>query len=185
IAVLVAAINIKDYFWFKQGVTLSISDTARSRLVQRMTGLIGRAGVLPVIAGTSALAFAANMYELLCTSGLPLVYTRVLTLRELTPASYYGYLVLYNVVYVIPLFLIVAGFSLTLSVRKITVYQGRVLKLLSGVMMLALGVILVVAPEMLNSLAGAAITLLAAIVGTAAIVLVHHAITRHASSVAA
>ncbi len=178
IAVVAALINIKDYFWFKEGVTLSISDSARSKLVRRMQGLMSRGGFLPLIAGTAALAFAANLYELLCTSGFPLVYTRVLTLRELPSATYYGYLVLYNVVYVTPLFLIVVGFSLTMSSHKMTEYQGRVLKLVSGLMMLTLGVILVVDPTFLNNLLGAAATLAVAIGGAVAIVLIHRAITR-------
>jgi hypothetical protein len=178
VAVAAAAINIKDYFWFKRGVTLSVSDAARSRLVGRMTALIGRTGVLPVVAGTAVLAFAANLYELLCTSGLPLVYTRVLTLRELSPAGYYGYLALYNVVYVTPLFLIVVGFSLTLSSHKLTEYQGRVLKLVSGMMMLALGAILVIDPAFLNSLFGAGITLATAVGGATVVVLIHRAVAR-------
>lgn len=178
IAVAAAAVNVKDYFWFKRGVTLSLSGPARARLVRRMTALRGRTGLLPVVAGTAALAFTANLYELLCTSGFPLVYTRVLTLRQLSPAGYYGYLALYNVVYVTPLFLIVVGFALTLSGHKLTEYQGRVLKLVSGMMMLALGVILVVDPGFLNNLLGAAATLAGAVGGAAVVVLVHRAVTR-------
>lgn len=178
VAILAAAINIKDYFWFKQGVTLSLSDAARSRLVGRMTGLLARSGVLPVVAGTVALAFAANLYELLCTSGFPLVYTRVLTLRELPPAAFYGYLALYNLVYVTPLFLIVVGFSLTLSAHKLTEYQGRILKLVSGTMMLTLGVILVIDPGFLNNVYGAGVALAAAVGGAAAVVLLHRAVSR-------
>ncbi|MFO0821959.1 MAG: hypothetical protein U0792_02380 [Gemmataceae bacterium] len=178
IAVVAAVINIKDYFWFKQGVTLSMTDTARSRLVGRMTALMSKSGFFPVVLGTAALAFAANLYELLCTSGFPLVYTRVLTLRELPAASYYGYLALYNVIYVTPLFLIVVVFSFTLSSHKLTEYQGRVLKLVSGLMMLALGMILVVDPGFLNNLLGAAVTLGVTVVGAAAIVAIHRAALR-------
>ena len=179
VALVAAAINIKDYFWFKKGVSLSLTDSARSRLVGRMQGLMSRSGFVPVVAGTAALAFAANLYELLCTSGLPLVYTRVLTLRQLSPAGYYGYLALYNVVYVLPLFLIVCGFALTLSSHKLTEYQGRVLKLVSGMMMLALGVILLVAPNFLNDLLGAAVTLVAAVGGAVVVVVIHWIVTRH------
>ncbi|MBA4189822.1 MAG: hypothetical protein C0467_17710 [Planctomycetaceae bacterium] len=185
VAVLAAIINIKDYFWFKQGVTLSISDSARSRLIGKITALKSRSGFLPIVVGTAGLAFAANLYELLCTSGFPLVYTRVLTLRELPPAEYYGYLALYNVVYVTPLFLIVVGFSLTLSSHKLTEYQGRVLKLISGLMMLALGVILVLDPGFLNNLLGAAVTLAASVGGAAIIVLVHQKVLRHRKSASA
>ena len=178
VAIAAAAINVKDYFFFKRGVSLSISDSARSRLVGRMTDLLRRGNFFSVIAGTAALAFAANLYELLCTSGLPLVYTRVLTLRQLSHAGYYGYLALYNLIYVAPLFLIVVGFSLTLSSRKLTEYQGRVLKLVSGLMMLSLGVILVADPGLLNNLLGAGATLAAAVGGAAVIVLVHRAVAR-------
>ncbi|HVL10982.1 MAG TPA: hypothetical protein VM529_00350 [Gemmata sp.] len=179
VAVVAALINIKDYFWFKKGVTLSITDSARSRLVGRMSGLVGQTRLLPVLVGTTALAFAANLYELLCTSGLPLVYTRVLTLRELSPAAYYGYLALYNLVYVTPLLLIVVGFSLTLSSHKLTEYQGRVLKLVSGTMMFALGLILLIDPGFLNNLVGAGVVLAAAVGGAAAIAVVHRAAAAH------
>lgn len=179
VAMLAAAINIKDYFWFKRGVTLSLSNSARSRLVGRMTTLIGRTGFFPVVAGTAGLAFAANLYELLCTSGFPLVYTRVLTLRELSPAGYYGYLALYNLIYVTPLFLIVVGFSLTLSSRKLTEYQGRVLKLVSGLMMLAMGVILIADPAFLNNLIGAGMTLAVTVGGAAVIVVIHRIVVRY------
>jgi hypothetical protein len=179
VALVAAVINIKDYFLFKQGVSLSMSDSARSKLVHRMIALSGRRGVLALMAGTAALAFAANLYELLCTSGLPLVYTRVLTLRQLDPAEYYGYLVLYNLIYVTPLLLIVAVFSLTLSAHKMTEYQGRVLKLVSGTMMLALGAILIADPGLLNNLAGAGVTLAAAIGAAAVIAILHRAITKN------
>lgn len=177
VAIVAALINIKDYFWFKKGVSLSLSDSARSRLVHRMIAITGRRSMLALLVGTAALAFAANLYELLCTSGLPLVYTRVLTLRQLTPAEYYGYLVLYNVIYVTPLLLIVTIFSFTLSAHKMTEYQGRLLKLISGTMMLALGVILIVDPAFLNHLLGAGITLAAAIGGAAVIAVVHRMMT--------
>ncbi|MFO0798490.1 MAG: hypothetical protein U0804_13520 [Gemmataceae bacterium] len=178
VATAVAVVNIKDYFWFKQGVTLSLSDSARSRLVHRMTAVGGANGLPALVVGTAALAFAANAYELLCTAGFPLVYTRVLTLRDLPPAGYYGYLALYNLVYVLPLFLIVVGFSVTLSSHKLTEYQGRVLKLLSGMLMLALGVVLLTDPELLSNLFGAAATLATAIGGTAAVVLGHRVVVR-------
>jgi len=73
----------------------------------------------------------------------------------------------------------VVGFSLTLSSHKLTEYQGRVLKLVSGLMMLALGVILVVDPGFLNNLVGAGVTLAGAVGGAAAIVLIHRAVVRY------
>jgi len=85
------------------------------------------------------LAIVANSYELLCTAGFPMVYTRILTLRALPVESYYLYLLLYNLVYILPLLAIVTVFTIKLGSRKLSEQEGMVLKLLSGVMMLMLG----------------------------------------------
>jgi hypothetical protein len=53
------------------------------------------------LGGVVVLAILVNVVELLCTAGFPVVYTRILTLRELPVWKYYGYLVLYNVAYVL------------------------------------------------------------------------------------
>jgi len=105
-----------------------------------------------MIMATIILAIAANSYELLCTAGLPMVYTRVLTLSELTNTQYYLYLAFYNVIYIIPLLLIVIIFTLTLCSNKLSEIQGRLLKLLSGSMMLGLGAILLLKPELLSNM---------------------------------
>lgn len=166
LAIVIALINIKDYFWFKQGVSLSIPDSAKPGLYQRVRGLL-RADSLPALTlGTIALAIAANSYELLCTAGFPMVYTRLLTLSDLSPWQHYAYLALYNVVYVIPLMVITLIFTYTLGSRKLSEVEGRLLKLLSGIMMLSLGVLLVVAPAALNDLR-VALALLTGSVGIA------------------
>ena len=152
IAMLVGAINVKDYFFFKRGLSLSIPDAAKPKMYQRMRNL-AQAGHWPaMMAATVVLAIAANSYELLCTAGLPMLYTRLLTLNELSTAQYYWYLGLYNFIYIIPLLLIVAGFTVTLGNKKLSEQEGRVLKLLSGAMMLGLGGILLFAPDLLSRL---------------------------------
>ena len=170
LAVAVAALNIKDYFWFGRGVSLSIPERAKPGLFQRMRGLVGASSLAAMLTGTLVLAVAANAYELLCTAGFPMVFTRALTLRELPPATYYLYLALYNAVYVLPLFAIVIGFVATLGARKLGEREGRILKLLSGLMMLGLGLTLLIAPELLEHISTALILLAAAGAGTFAIV---------------
>jgi hypothetical protein len=150
IAVAIAFLNIKDYFRFKRGVALGISQSAQPRLFARMRALLGAERLPAVLAGTVVLAVAANTYELFCTAGFPMVFTRLLTLRDLPIGAYYGYLALYNLVYVLPLAVIVAVFAWTLGARKLSEQEGRLLKLLSGVMMLGLGGALLIAPHWLN-----------------------------------
>jgi uncharacterized membrane protein HdeD (DUF308 family) len=120
--------------------------------------------------GTMTLALAANAYELLCTAGFPMVFTRILTLNELSPAAHYLYLALYNLVYVLPLLAIVVVFVVTLGARKLTENEGRILKLLSGLMMLGLGAVLLIAPDTLSQPLTAVVLIAAALVVTAGLV---------------
>lgn len=175
VAVMVGLVNIKDYFLFGQGPSLSIPAAAKPGLFERMRGLL-RADHLPALTvGTAVLAVAANSYELLCTAGFPMVYTRVLTLAELPTAAYYAYLAAYNVIYVLPLLAITLVFAWTLGARKLSETEGRFLKLLSGAMMLGLGGVLVVAPAALAEL-GTALALLGGACGGA--LLVHRLASR-------
>ncbi len=172
IAVAIALINIKDYFWFKQGVSLSIPERAKPGLYQRSRNLVRATSLPAMLAGTVVLAVAANSYELLCTSGFPMVYTRMLTLHDLPTSTFYAYLAAYNIVYVLPLLLIVLLFTVRFGAHKLTEGQGRVLKLLSGLMMLFLGLILIFAPAMLNNLTTAFALLLMTLLVTVLIVLI-------------
>ncbi len=163
LAITIALFNIKDFFWFQQGPSLSIPASAKPGLFQRMRGLLCADNMPAMVFGTIVLAVVANSYELLCTAGFPMVFTRSLTLHELPVSSYYLYLVFYNLIYVVPLMIIAGIFTVTLGSRKLKEHEGRTLKLMSGLMMLFLGVILVLVPELLNNLFIAVALLLAAL----------------------
>jgi hypothetical protein len=151
LALTVAALNIKDYFWFKEGPSLSIPDAAKPGLFRRMREVVAAGSMGPMLASTVLLAIVANSYELLCTAGFPMVYTRALTLAKLEPLQYYAWLAAYNVIYVLPLLAIVTVFTWTMGARKLSESEGRILKLVSGFMMLGFGLVLLFAPSLLTS----------------------------------
>jgi hypothetical protein len=163
IAVAIGLINIKDYFRMRQGLSLSLTEDHKSRLFNRMRRLLGTDHTPTLLLGTLALAVAANSYELLCTMGLPMVFTRILTLEQLPALQYYAYLALYNLVYVMPLVIIVGLFVVTMGRRKLSEAEGRFLKLLSGVMMGGLGLVLVISPDLLSQPLLAIVLIVAAI----------------------
>ncbi len=165
-AIAFALINIKDFFWLHQGVSLSIPERAKPGLFQRMRGLLSASNMAGMLTGTIVLAVVANSYELLCTAGFPMIYTRALTLHELPESGYYLYLLLYNLIYVVPLIVITLIFILSLGSRKLKEHEGRALKLLSGIMMLGLGLLLIIAPGLLNNIAIAIVLLSGALLIT-------------------
>jgi hypothetical protein len=152
VALFIAAVNIKDFFLFKKGISLSIPESKKPGLFGRMRVLLHESSLPAMFLGTVVLALAANSYELLCTAGFPLVFTRILTLSRLGPLEYYLYLALYNAIYVLPLAAVVAVFSFTLGSRKLSEAQGRVMKLVSGLMMLGLGIVVLVDPGLFNNM---------------------------------
>lgn len=184
VAVVLGMLSAKDYFAPDKGPSVSIPEGAKPGLFSRMRGLLSIDKLFPVMMATIALAVVANSYELLCTAGLPMVFTRVLTLNDLSTPGYYGYLALYNVIYVIPLMAIVGVFVWTLGSRKLQPAEGRTLKLLSGSMMLGLGLVLVGAPQLLESVGTALIVIALAIAFTAAVVTIDRLITRRSESIA-
>lgn len=164
LAVFVGAVNVKDYFLFEKGLTLSIPASKKPDIFRRARAILSAESLTTMLAATIFLAIAANFYELLCTAGFPMVYTRLLTLADLSTASHYGYLAAYNLVYVVPLALIVIVFARSLGARKLTEREGRLLKLMSGAMMLQLGGLLLLAPERVSQI-GIAFALMAVAVG--------------------
>jgi len=151
LALTVAALNIKDFFWFKEGPSLSIPESAKPGLFKRMRGIVATGSLGPMLLSTVLLAIVANSYELLCTAGFPMVYTRVRTRARLETWQYYAWLAVYNVIYVIPLLAIVIVFVRTMGARKLSESEGRILKLVSGFMMLGFGLLLLLAPQLLTN----------------------------------
>lgn len=172
VATGIGLVNLKDYFFPHHGLSLSIPDRVKPGIYQRVRNLVQAPGYPSLLGGTVLLALAANSYELLCTAGLPMVFTRILTLHELPAWQYYAYLAAYNVVYVMPLLAIVTIFAVTLGSHRLSEREGQLLKLLSGVMMTEMGLVLLFFPSLLVSLTGTVALLLTALLLVSLTVLV-------------
>jgi glutaredoxin len=149
IAAIVGLINVKDGFAFRHGPSLTIPEAAKPGLYARVRRILRAENLPGAFVGVVGLAVLVNTIELLCTAGLPAVYTHILTLQQLPWWAYYGYLGLYNVAYMLDDSLMLVIAVVTLSRRKLQEAGGRWLKLVSGVVMLGLGMVLIAHPEWL------------------------------------
>ena len=145
IAIVAGAINLKDYVAPGRGFSLSISDKHKPGIYARMRGILHAESLPAAIVGVIVLGLLVQVVEFMCTSGFPALFTRILTLRNLEPASYYGYLLLYDLAYMLDDVIVLAIGVTTLSNRRLQEKEGRLLKLLSGLVMVALGIYLLVA----------------------------------------
>jgi hypothetical protein len=139
LAIIAGAINFKDFWAFGRGITLSIPASAKPGIYARLRAILQTKNLWPALAGTVVLAVLVQIVELLCTSGFPALYTRILTLRNLDSVDYYGYLLLYDLMYMLDDIIVLGIGIVTLSQRRLQEKEGRFLKLLAGLVMLGLG----------------------------------------------
>ncbi|MDD5268687.1 MAG: NrdH-redoxin [Methylococcales bacterium] len=146
IAILAGLINLKDFWFYGRGVSLSIPDSAKPDIYAGMRRILQAQNLTGALIGAVVLAILVQIVEFMCTSGFPALYTRILTLKQLDSISYYGYLLLYNLAYMLDDVIILTIGIITLSQRRLQEKEGRLLKLISGLVMVGLGVYLMVTP---------------------------------------
>jgi len=166
ITLFLGILNIKDFFFFKKGASVSIPEEKKPELFKQMRNLVKTPQVATAIIGTIILAATVNFYELLCSLGLPLVYVNRLTSYNLPASEYYLYILFYNMIYVIPLIIILLIFIITLGHRKLSEWHGRVLKLFSGIMLGSFGALFLIDYTILENIATPLLLLLFALLMT-------------------
>jgi glutaredoxin len=146
LAVVVGSVALKDFFTPGRGFSLSIPEAAKPGLYARMRRVLQSPALGGSLLAVAALAVVVNFVELLCTAGLPAVYTAVLAQQGLSPAAHYAYLGLYIVGYMADDGLMVTLAVFTLGNYRLGERAGGVLKLLSGIVMLVLAAVLALRP---------------------------------------
>ncbi|OGF20706.1 hypothetical protein A2316_02730 [Candidatus Falkowbacteria bacterium RIFOXYB2_FULL_38_15] len=136
ILIFVGLVNIKDFFWYGKGFTLAIPESKKP-LIQKY---IHKASIPAAI----ILGFLVSAFELPCTGG---IYLAVLSLLANSETQVWGipYLLLYNFIFVLPLFIILGfvyfGFSAN-KMEELREEKRKWLRLLLGLGALVLGILM-------------------------------------------
>ncbi len=125
------------------------SGKSKMKIMNRIEKLV-KPGVIPAtFLGIVALAFTVNLIELLCSVGLPAIYTRVLALSNISTASYYLYLGGYTFFYMLDdliMFLIVVK---TMEVAGFSGKTSKYIHIFGGLLLALLGLLMIFKPEAL------------------------------------
>ncbi len=122
----------------------------RQRIMTALRTSVSEKRFLAAIAGIVVLAAAVNLIELLCSAGIPAVFTDLLTLSNLPLWQYYAYLLLYVGVFMLDDLIIFATAMVTLQATSMTNQYLRYSHLIGGIGMLTIGALLLFAPEWLT-----------------------------------
>ncbi len=165
VALTFGVVNVKDFFAFKRGPSLMISDRAKPRLYQRMRSVADDRPIQAVLAGTVVLATGVSLLETPCTAGYPLLWTDLVTRQGVATSTAVGLFGLYMAVFLLDEFAVFGTAVVAMRAAKLEERHGRALKLVSGTLMIVLAAVLILAPDLMQNLTGVAVTF-----GAAAIV---------------
>jgi len=169
-----AIVNIKDYFWYGKGVSFSISDRHKPKIYRDFRGLLtpGRStGAL--IGATVVMALGIALIELPCTAGFPVLWSNLLAGHGVSTGEFSLLLAIYMTVYLLDELVVFGTAVFTLRMSRMEEKHGRVLKLVGGMVMLALALVLLLDPGRMNTFGGSLEVFGAAIAATLIILLVH------------
>jgi glutaredoxin len=137
-------------FWRNpEGACKVASPGSRVKLMERMRAAVTEPSTVVALLSIMGLAVAVNMIELLCSAGIPAVYTQILAISDLSTWTYYGYLLLYIVIFMLDDALIFVLAMVTLHQTGLMGTYARFSHLIGGTVLLAIGSALILRPELL------------------------------------
>ncbi len=139
--------HLREYKKNKEGTCKVTANEKRKAVFSRLKELVLQKNFLVGLVGIILLAGAVNLVELVCSAGLPAVYTQVLALSDIATWKYYSYLILYIFIFMLDDMIIfaIAMFTLQLRVGSSVKYV-RMSNLIGGIIMLILGLLLIFKP---------------------------------------
>lgn len=172
-----ALVNIKDYFWYKEGVSFTISDDKKPGIYQRMRGILRHSdSIWQLIGATIVFAAGIALVELSCTAGFPVIWSNILASQNVENVAFVLLLLVYILIYLLDELGIFLVAVFTLRSTKLEEKHGRVLKLIGGVLMLTLAIVMLVDPTVMNDITGTLIIFGIAIAATALILILHRVV---------
>jgi cytochrome c biogenesis protein CcdA len=156
IALVFGVINLKDYFWYGRGLSLSIPAGRRPALYRRIRSVAAEGEALPIaLAGTALLAVGVSVLETPCTAGYPLLWANLLTAQDIGLAGAIPLFAVYMAVFLLDELVVFGTAVVAMRASKLEERAGRLLKLIGGVVMIALALTLVFVPAAMSSIGGA------------------------------
>ncbi|MBU3926032.1 hypothetical protein KJ763_02600 [Patescibacteria group bacterium] len=150
IAIGAGIISIKEFITFKPNVCEVSSPEKQQKITERIRKILQSPNTLTIVLGVIAVAFSVNLIELLCSLGIPVIFTKTLAMYNLATWKYYAYIGFYDFFYMLDdiIVLLIAGFSMKFF--HINSKYSRYSRLVAGVLMLLLGLIFLLKPDLLS-----------------------------------
>ena len=151
VAMIAGIVNLNNYIKsLKKDDGCEVVDKKeRKKIMSRIMKITTQKKFILALAGIIVLAASVNIIELMCSIGIPLLFTQILAMNNLSSFSYMIYMLLYILFFLIDDILVFTISMVTLKVTGITTKYTKYSHLVGGLIMLVIGILLILKPEIL------------------------------------
>ena len=151
-ALVFGSINVYRYLKQRRekDVGCDVTDADKKRkIMDRIRKILNENKMLFAILGIMLLAVSVNLIELLCSLGLPVMYTEMLSLNNLPTIEYAFYMFIYILFFLIDDLIIFFIAMKTLKLKGISNKYMKYSHLIGGIIMLLIGILMIIKPSWL------------------------------------
>lgn len=148
-AIFFACYNLNN-FWKerkKENGCVVVNNRRRKKIIENIRRFTQEKSFIIALAGIVVLAFSVNLVELACSAGLPLLFSQILAVNNLTNMESSFYMILYILFFMLDDLLVFSAAMITLKVSGFTTKYSKYSHLLGGLIMLLIGILLIFKPE--------------------------------------
>lgn len=151
IAIIGAIWNLRSFYRsVKKDVGCEVvNNDRRKKLTKKIKKFTTEKSFVIAAIGMISLALSINFIEFACSAGWPVVFTEILALNDLSKTTYFIYLLIYILFYMIDDIVIFLIAVFTLKVTGISNKYNKYSHLIGGIMMLIIGILMIFKPEWL------------------------------------
>ena len=152
IALVVGLINVYKYIdsLKKKDEGCDVVDKKdRKKIMEKIISITHEKKFIISLLGIMVLAASVNIIELMCSIGIPLLFTQILAMNNLSTFSYMIYMFIYIFFFLIDDIVIFVISMVTLKVTGLSTKYTKYSHLVGGIIMLIIGLLLIIKPELL------------------------------------
>lgn len=143
--IIIGSINLLKGLKKEKGCTI-VEDKKRNKIITKIRSFTKEKNMFLCILGVVTLGVSVNVIELACSLGLPLIYTEILSLANITKLESIIYLIIYIFFFLIDDIIVFIIAMFTLKVTGLSNKYSKLSKILGGVILILLGVLLIFFP---------------------------------------
>lgn len=149
IALLGGFYNLYSLFKTKEDGCNVTTKKDRQKILEKIKKFTSEKSLVLSIIGVIALAISVNLIELACSAGLPVMFTQILAINNLSEIQYISYIILYILFFLIDDLIIFVLAVTSMKVSGMSAKYGKISKLIGAILLILIGILLMFKPEWL------------------------------------